>query len=461
MVNIDLNDVLDKIKPKKEEDKKVKSLSNSLIEIINKTAKENDINAEATLVGSVAKGTWLHGKADIDIFIEFPLDTSKDDLKKYGLELGQKCIKSMNGKSELRYASHPYITGFINGYEIDFVPCYSIKSASQLKSAVDRTILHTEFIKNNLKENQKDEVLLLKRFMESIHTYGAEFKVGGFSGYLCELLVLYYGSFLNVLNAAGDDWGPKILIDIENYGTINEFEDPMVVIDPTDKNRNVSAALTLQKISEFIIASRNFMENPKKDYFYEKQLNLDIDEIKDKFKHRETKTLLVKFKSPLIPADALYPQIKKTENSLRAVLERENFRVFNTASWTDEKENVIILLELEVWKLPRIKKHYGPYIWSKEHQLRFLEKYMGKSYIEEDRWFAEVEREYKDTELFIKDVLMEKRIGILRFGKHIKKEILKKHAVVDILEYMESSKPHKDILIFFYEYLNKNVYLSR
>ena len=70
-----------------------------------------------------------------------------------------------------------------------------IENAEQLKSAVDRTILHTHYIKKNLKENQINDVLILKKFMEGIETYGSEFKVGGFAGYLCELLILEYGTF--------------------------------------------------------------------------------------------------------------------------------------------------------------------------------------------------------------------------------------------------------------------------
>ncbi len=459
--NIDFNKIVEVIKPTEEEEKKVKSLSDKLINTVNDIARKNDINAEAVLVGSVAKGTWLHGKGDIDIFIKFPLDIDEAHLKEYGLFLGFESAKSMEGKYELRYASHPYVTGLIDGFEIDFVPCYPIKSADELKSAVDRTILHTEYIKKNLRQEQKNEVLLLKRFMESVHTYSAEFKVGGFSGYLCELLIIYYGSFLEVLKAAADEWKPNQIIDPRDYGTGSDFTWPMVVIDPTDKKRNVAAALTLQKISEFIIASRNFLDNPKEDYFFEKQLKINLNIIKEEFKRRDTKTFLISFKPPEIPADSLYPQIKKTENSLGEVLKREDFSVFNTGSWTDESEKVIILLELDVWKLPEVKKHYGPYIWSKEHQNRFLSKYGVKAYIEGDRWVAEIIREYKDAELFIEDILSQNKIGLLRFGKNIKNEILKEHYIVDIFEFLESDKCSEDIKRFFYEYLHKNVYLSR
>ncbi|WP_245611168.1 CCA tRNA nucleotidyltransferase [Methanobacterium veterum] len=459
--NIDFNNILNVIKPTQEENEKVKSLSDRLINIINRIAKENSIDAEATLVGSVAKGTWLSGKADVDIFMKFPLSTSEADLKRYGLELGSKCIDEMHGKHELRYASHPYITGFIEGFEIDFVPCYIIKSAEELKSAVDRTILHTEYVLAKLREKQKDEVLLLKKFMGSIHTYSAEFKVGGFSGYLCELLIIHYGSFLNVLNAASNEWRPNYKIDIEEYGTGELFSEPLVVIDPTDKNRNVAAALKLQKMSEFIVASRNFLTNPKEGYFFDKYVEINKDEIKTEFESRETKTCLIRFKPPEIPADALYPQIKKTENSLKGVLEREDFKVFNADSWTDESQNVIILLEMEIWKLPRVKKHLGPFVWSKGHQIKFMEKYNNNAYVEENRWVAEVDRKYKEVKPFLDNILVENKIGFLKFGKHIKAEILKEYEIVDILEFMGSDKCSEDMLLFFYEYLNKNVYLWR
>src|SRR5690606_31107947 len=121
--------------------RKVKGLASELIGIINQEAHKQGIPANAILVGSVAKGTRLAGKADVDIFITFPLSCSQDYLKNKGLELGHHCIEKMESDYEERYASHPYVTGFINGYQVDFVPCYAIKIGSELKSAVDRTVL--------------------------------------------------------------------------------------------------------------------------------------------------------------------------------------------------------------------------------------------------------------------------------------------------------------------------------
>ncbi|HEX7468738.1 MAG TPA: CCA tRNA nucleotidyltransferase, partial [Methanobacterium sp.] len=259
MADINYDKLLLKIKPSKEENEKVKRLSDRLIKLINKVALEMDVSAEAVLVGSVAKETWLAGNADIDILIKFPLKTDATHLKEYGLKIGHKCIQEMKGSYEERYASHPYVTGYIEGYYVDFVPCYDITSSNELKSAVDRTLLHTEYIKAKLTQKQADEVVLLKKFMEAVGTYGSEFKVGGFSGYLCEMLILMYDNFLETLRNAAEKWNYGYAFDLEGYGTSEQFKDPFVAVDPVDKKRNVAAALTLQKMSEFIVAAGNFI----------------------------------------------------------------------------------------------------------------------------------------------------------------------------------------------------------
>jgi len=71
------------------------------------------------------------------------------------LKLDIKTIEKMDGSAEERYASHPYVNRDIfKDIYVDFVPCYDIQSYEELKSAVDRTLLHTEYVKANLKLEQ-------------------------------------------------------------------------------------------------------------------------------------------------------------------------------------------------------------------------------------------------------------------------------------------------------------------
>ena len=55
------------------------------------------------------------------------------------------------------------------------------------------------FILENLSGPLKDDVRILKYFMSVNGIYGAEIAKQGFSGYVCEVLVYYFGSFENVL----------------------------------------------------------------------------------------------------------------------------------------------------------------------------------------------------------------------------------------------------------------------
>ena len=455
MNKIDYNEIIQKIKPKENEKKEIISLSDELIKIINDTAAKKDINAQAVLVGSVAKGTWLSGKADIDIFIKFPLNTTLKYLKEKGLLLGEECIKIKQGESDYRYASHPYITGIINDLEIDFVPCYDITESNKIKSAVDRTIPHTEYVKKYLTSDEAHEVLLLKCFMKTIDTYGSEFKVGGFAGYLCELLILHYKTFLNVLKSASNEWKPGYQIDLARYDTAHLFSEPLVVVDPVDRSRNVAAALSLQKMSEFVAASRIFLKNPSTSYFEVFNIPSDLSIIREEFQKRGTKTLVITFKAPEIPADALYPQIKKTAKSLVRLVLRNDFRVFGSGFWTDEKNRITIILELETWKLPPTKKHYGPPVWSKTHEEKFLEKYKGRAWLEEDIWVVEVHRKYGDVEDLIKAALSKEEINLLQFGKHIKSNILDEYELIDIHEFLTRNEIETVLLEFLFLYLNK------
>lgn len=426
--------ILKEIKPTKEEIAKVHNIANNVLETIDKIAKEENISVQPSLVGSIAKGTWLSGSSDIDIFINFPLETSENELKEKGLFLAYKTSEAIGGVAEEHYASHPYITTKFEGSEIDIVPCYDIKTAEELKSAVDRTILHTNYILKNLKEKQKDEVILLKKFMKEIGVYGSEFKVGGFAGYLCEILILNYGTFENTLKNSSL-WKKRTIIDLENYKTEELFDDSLIAIDPTDKNRNVGAALKTQKMGEFIAGSRNFIDNPKIEYFKpikKDKKNLNPSNIFKKFKDRESKTLILSFNIPDISIDNLYPQLNKTAVSLKEKLKHEEFNVIDTSYWTDENKIAIILIELDTWTHSKYQIHEGPKIWNKKASDEFLAIYGNRCYLQDEHWVLKRSRQNKTPEDFINFVLKRENIAILKIGKNLKDIVIDTYNLIDI-----------------------------
>ena len=455
---MDYKVILDEIKPTKEENDKVTEVSTKLLDFLNNKCREDNIDAEAVLVGSVAKGTYLRGKSDIDIFIAFPLTTDEKDLKQTGLNLAHKCCDAFNAIAYHQFASHPYVTTEIEGFEVDLVPCYKIDDGSQLKSAVDRTILHTKFVQANLSDGQNDEVLLLKRFMDMTGTYGSEFKVGGFAGYLCELLIIKYGSFENTLKEASD-WKLRHVIDLMDYGTAENFKDPLICIDPTDKNRNVGAALRLDKFSQFIQSARNYLNSDKKqDYFYPLNKSLDKDVILNEFKSRESNLIAIRFDIPQIPLDTLHPQLKKTADSLKRILNKNDFLVFQADYWTDEVKSAVILLELAVFKLNNIKVHVGPRIFYNQACSNFIDKFgLENCYVLDDFLVSNVKREFTTPQDFIRHLLTRDFILQIKVGKNLLKPILDTYELIEVEDLDENYKK----LVFLDDFLYPNQRIKR
>ena len=455
---MDYKAILDDIKPTSEEIEEINKVASKLIDFLNKTCMQEGIDAKVALVGSVAKNTALKGKSDIDIFMAFPLDCNKKYLKEMGLYLAHKCSDEFDGDASHHFASHPYVTSIIDDYEVDMVPCYEISDGSQLKSAVDRTILHTRYVKANLDEGQEDEVLLLKKFMAMNGTYGSEFKVGGFAGYLCELLILYYGTFEETLKAA-TGWNYGHSIDLENYGTSKLFKDPLIVIDPTDENRNVGAALRLEKMGEFIQSARNYLSsNNKRDYFYPLKRSLDKQDIIGEFEKRNGELITIRFDIPDIPLDTLHPQLRKTTEALERKLNDEEFNVFKADYWSDEKSNAIILLEMASSTLNDIKINIGPKVFINQACENFVGKYGRENcYVNGDYLVHTQKREFNKASDLIKHIFTSEHIGLIKVGKNLKMNIIDTYEFIAIDELAENN----DYLEFLDDFLRPGQHLVR
>ena len=450
--------ILKDIKPTQTEQQEINEMSDSLVDFLKETCKKEGIDAKIAIVGSVAKHTALKGKSDIDIFMAFPLSVSETSLKEKGLYLAHKCNDHFNGDASHHFASHPYVTSDIDGFEVDFVPCYEIEDGSQLKSAVDRTILHTRYVKSNLTSEGCDEVLLLKRFMDMTGTYGSEFKVGGFAGYLCELLIIKYGSFEQTLKAASN-WQFNEVIDLEDYGTAGNFKDPLIVIDPTDKNRNVGAALRLNKMSEFIQSARNYLASDnKKDYFYPLDKSLDKQSILDEYSKRGSDFVAIKFEFPDMPLDTLHPQLKMTTESLAEKITNEEFNVFRALYSTNEVDTAVILLEMASSKLNNLKVNQGPKVYLTKACNNFTGKYGASNcHIEGDFLVHTQKRQFSDVRSFIEHIFTKEHISKIKVGKNIRKAIINTYEFTTL----ENLADDEFYMEFLDDFINPGQYIVR
>jgi len=416
-----LKKILEKVIPTKEEREREKLIADEVL------SKLKAKGVKPMLVGSLAKDTDIRGNKDLDVFILFPCELERCELERRGLQVAKELFEDMKLEYEIDYAEHPYVIGRYNKeYTIEIVPCYD---TPKKKSAVDRTPYHTKYVREKLRKNpeQRDEIRLLKQFMKGAGVYGAEAKILGFSGYLAELLVISCGSFKNVVNSAAkwkfgecidpeSSWDDKKLLKHFFSGA------DLVVVDPTDKNRNVAAAVSRNVLSRFIIASRSFIENPSEEFFFPKTKEINKNEIKGEIlknmHKRGTKSVGVFFRHDRINPNTLYSQLRKTCESLKNSIEHYGFKIMKSGFWTNETANSIILFEFEVWKLSKFERRFGPRVdMSIKNQDEFTGKYQNpKPYIEDGRLVVDTKRKFTDALEVIKKIIEEKK----GFGKDVK-----------------------------------------
>jgi tRNA nucleotidyltransferase (CCA-adding enzyme) len=308
---------------------------------------------------------------------------------------------------------------------VDIVPCYDA-APGEWQSATDRTPYHTDYIQTHLPKELRDEVRLLKKFMQGIGVYGAEIKIGGFSGYLCELLIMKYGSFNKVIEAFAD-YSKRIVIDIE--GVYNErqrelellFPEPLVIVDPVDKGRNVASAVQTQKLYEFIAACRAFQKEPTEQFFYPPLAHaVSPDLLEKRLEHCCSSFLFLTIGELNAVPDVLWGQLYRTKRSLRTLLETNDYKVLRDTVWSNERGLSVFCFELEQTVLPNIKKHLGPQLERSAESEKFIEKYMQDKrllagpYIEEGRWIVELARKNINAAQLFKEKLVDggKNVGV-------------------------------------------------
>ena len=400
-----LAEVLKKVNPRDDDRKKIQDLARKLMKKIEKAAKEKSVKTEVRIEGSIAKNTWLRDHPEIDFFMQVPTSVSKSEFETVLLQIAKKALEEYMQIE--RFAEHPYIEAVVDGVWVNVVPCYKVKAGKWL-SATDRTPFHTDYLKPLLNEKLSQEVRLLKQFMKGIEIYGAEIKVGGFSGYLCELLVINYGSFTKALQAAAD-WKEKTIIDKKkHYKTSNDaikkFEEPLIVVDPVDKTRNVASAVRLDKLYEYIGAAREFLKNPDIHFFYPLETKpFNIKQLVDKIKVKASTIIFIKVVGSTPVPDILWGQLYKSEKAIDTIIQQHDFNILRKAIWSNEKNLSIFVFELETRFLRSTKIHQGPPLRNRLACEKFLQKHLGAEStvsgprIENGRWIVNVKRKLTDV----------------------------------------------------------------
>lgn len=399
-----MNSILQKIKPSTAEEQKFYKTSSQIINKLNK----NLTNAKAILGGSGAKGTWLSGSHDIDIFVQFKYKKEKSNQLSDILE---KVLKK-NFKDITRvHGSRDYFKTKINNFNIEIVPVLEISEPKKATNITDVSPFHSLWV-NKYPKKIKDEIRLAKQFCKANGLYGAESYISGFSGYILEILVIYYGSFENLLKKS-ISWKLKTIIDPNKhyknkealfYINKSKLNSPLIIVDPVDKKRNAAAALSLEKFKQFKKLAKEYL-NSKDISFFKKQ-DFSYDYLKNISNKKKLNLLYIKFKPLNGKEDVVGSKFVKAINFI--IKELSNF-IPKESNWNWNKENnkVTFYLLLKKSKLPKFKERIGPPINLKKAVIDFKKKHK-VTFIKNERIYAKIKIKYQNLEDTIKHILENK-----------------------------------------------------
>ncbi|MFH1751515.1 MAG: CCA tRNA nucleotidyltransferase [archaeon] len=447
-----LKNVLKEIKPGSKELEKERKIER---EIIKKIQSMKGKHVKVVLAGSVARNTHLKNDRDLDFFVMFPTNLSRKDFEKEGLRIAKKVLKGYAWEEV--YSEHPYIKANYKSFDIEIVPTYQIKDTSKLMSAVDRTPFHNEYLKEKLTEKQKDEIRLLKKFLKNLQAYGADIKANSFSGYLTEILILNYGSFEKVLKNASE-WKKQTIIDLsEKWLEVNakvKFDSPLIVIDPTDYQRNVAAAVSTQQFSRFIGCARAFLKKPGKKFFFgQKTKPWPLRKASVLLKEKDL--IFLCFPYPKLVEDLVWGQIRRLRRKISNQLSLNDFKVLNGSEFIQDKKQIIILIELESHYLNKVVKHFGPEVTDKKNSEIYLQahkKPVNGPRVEGSKWVIEKLRTNNNSFDLVKNYLKD-------FNKQpdknpeLTKALKKNYKLLDSKQVLLEYKKNKEFQNFLTTYL--------
>ena len=390
-----LDEIKESIRPKSDTLNKV----DSFVSKINSILKNQKIKANCVRGGSTAKGTFLKDDHDIDLFVIFDYSFKGKDISQI---LSNK-IESLNVSTV--HGSRDYFQLEKDGLTYEIVPVLEVKNPEDVENVTDMSPHHVGWVQNKLNKRLQDDIRLAKKFCKACKVYGAESYIKGFSGHVLDILVIYYGGFVNLLKAS-IDWAPKVVIDIENHWEnpidsidISKTSGPIILIDPIQKYRNAAAGLSLEKFNKFKITAKEFISKPLKKYFVEKDFDIDKISINE-----NEEIIILDLISLDGKTDVVGSKIMKSFDYIKSQLKKNNFIIISSEWKWDKKRDAQMYFVVDKKILSKTFVRTGPPISEKNPCLSFLQKNLD-TFQRNDRYYANVIRKYRKPKNLLKDII--------------------------------------------------------
>ncbi len=172
---------------------------------------------------------------------------------------------------------------------------------------------------------------------------------------------------------------------------------PIILIDPVQSSRNVTAAVSKEKYNIFIDSAKEYQKKPNKSFFITKEFSLN--EIVKKGNLILTEIIPLEGKKDIVGS-----KILKVFELITNKLKENNFIILNSGWHWNNK--ALLFWDIDSKPLSDKIKHKGPPLTNKESLEHFKQTW--KNYkVQEENGFSYViiSRAYKNPKELIKDLI--------------------------------------------------------
>lgn len=402
------------------DEKKIQSEVRAVIQTINAAFKKQRIPAKILVGGSIAKGTFLKNDHDCDLFAVFSPSYADKDLSGLLERVLNKVFKNVERLHGSRDYFHVRIPSSKFMYEI--VPVLALKKG-QAKDAVnitDCSPLHVQWVLAQVKKKKSlcNEIRLLKAFCKASGVYGAESYLRGFSGHVVDILTIYYGSFLKVLQAS-KTWKPgtantaqeKTVIDFYNkhkgkaffHLNSSKLQSALIVIDPTLADRNASAALEQEKFNIFRLRAKEFLKKPSADFFV--QHPVTMESLVQRAQLEGAQLVAVELDLPAGKVDVIGVKMIKVFQFLKQELLKHDFKLVDAVWSWDKGAKAALFYLIRKQKLSDMILISGPPLTVEQKYIDAFKSQHKDTFLKQKRWYAREKRMHPNPRFLVEELL--------------------------------------------------------
>ncbi len=378
--------------PDKETMTRLEKIAKLVSELLEQNLEKQKIDAEVFVGGSFAKGTMTRSSNyDIDIFVRF--DWKYESLSELLQEVVENVARELKFPMTIMHGSRDYFRMEMDADTVvEVIPVTKISDVKEARNVTDLSYFHVSYLKRRLTKDLRREARIAKQFCRAQKVYGAESYIQGFSGYALECLILHYGSFLEMMKKLSRveekiviDPGKKfprpatILLELNE----SKIQSPIVLVDPTWKERNVLAALSKETFETFKRSAKEFLKSPSEEFFVLKPVN--EKELERLAKKKKAELVRIELVTDKQAGDIAGTKLKKGARFLISQIS-EIFEIIEKEfSYDGRHKAILYLVGLSRGEIERA----GPPKGMKKFATEF-KKMHPKSYLKEGKLYSKI-----------------------------------------------------------------------